>query len=68
MDEKFLKEFQNPSGKWRGKPFWSWNGELEKDEILRQVHIIKERWVGAAIICTAVPVFRPNISEKSGLI
>ena len=47
MDDKFLKEFKNPSAKWRGKPFWSWNGELQKDEILRQVHIIKQMgWGG----------------------
>ncbi len=46
MDSKFLKEFENPSIKWRGKPFWSWNGELEKDEILRQVHVIKQMGFG----------------------
>ena len=25
-------EFKNPGAEWRGKPFWSWNGKLEKDE------------------------------------
>ena len=24
------EKFQKPGAQWRGKPFWSWNGELEK--------------------------------------
>ncbi|NLY61914.1 MAG: hypothetical protein GX054_10485 [Clostridiales bacterium] len=44
--EKLYKEFQNPSNKYRGKPFWSWNGLLEKDELLRQIHIMKEMGFG----------------------
>ena len=27
---------------YRGLPFWSWNGKLDKKEIARQVHILKE--------------------------
>ena len=30
----------------RGLPFWSWNGKLEKAEIIRQVHILKEMGFG----------------------
>ncbi|MCX7847541.1 MAG: hypothetical protein N2595_05900 [bacterium] len=33
-------EFLSPSAAWRGKPFWSWNGRLQKDELLRQVHVL----------------------------
>jgi len=28
-------DFKNPGNEWRGKPFWSWNGKLEKEELLR---------------------------------
>ena len=38
--------FANPSAAFRGKPFWSWNGALEKDELLRQVRIFKEMGMG----------------------
>lgn len=38
--------FENPGAEWRGKPFWSWNGELEKDELVRQMHVIKEMGFG----------------------
>ena len=41
-----LQEFQNPSSKWRGKPFWSWNGKLDKDELLRQIDVMKEMGMG----------------------
>ena len=38
--------FASPSAEWRGKPFWSWNGELEKDELCRQVEVLKEMGFG----------------------
>jgi hypothetical protein len=38
--------FANPGAAWRGKPFWSWNGKLEKDELIRQIHILKEMGMG----------------------
>ena len=31
---------------YRGKPFWCWNGKLDKEEIIRQVHIMKDRGFG----------------------
>jgi hypothetical protein len=44
--EKFRAEFKSPGAKWRGKLFWSWNGELEKKELLRQIDILKEMGMG----------------------
>ncbi len=38
--------FKNPAAVWRGKPFWSWNGELEKEELLRQGKILGEMGFG----------------------
>jgi hypothetical protein len=38
--------FKNPGVEWRGKPFWSWNGKLEKEELLRQIHVLKEMGMG----------------------
>lgn len=31
---------------YRGKPFWCWNGKLDKEEIIRQVHIMKDMGFG----------------------
>ena len=39
-------EFKIPGPAWRGKPFWSWNGELKKEELIRQVHVLKEMGFG----------------------
>ncbi len=40
------KEWQNPSAAYRGKPFWSWNGRLNPDELIRQIGIFKEMGMG----------------------
>ena len=39
-------QFQNPSAAFRGKPFWSWNGELTQDELIRQIHVMQEMGLG----------------------
>ena len=39
-------KFDEPGNAYRGKPFWSWNGELEKEELIRQVHVLKEMGMG----------------------
>ena len=41
-DDSLYTTFRDPGHEWRGKPFWSWNGRLEKDELIRQLHIFKE--------------------------
>ena len=38
--------FQNPGIEWRGKPFWSWNGELREDELRRQINVMKQMGLG----------------------
>jgi len=46
MDCKLYKEFLNPGTEYRGKPFWAWNGKLDKDELLKQIHVMKEMGFG----------------------
>ena len=38
--------FASPGAEWRGKPFWSWNGELREEELTRQVEVMKEMGLG----------------------
>lgn len=40
------KTFKNPGIEWRGKPFWSWNGTLDKEECLRQIDVMKAMGMG----------------------
>ena len=39
-------QFQKPGVAWRGKPFWSWNGELREGELLRQVQVMHDMGLG----------------------
>ncbi len=40
------RRFRNPGREWRGAPFWSWNDELEPEEIRRQIREMKEAGLG----------------------
>lgn len=40
------ESFKNPGNAYRGKPFWSWNGKLEKKELLRQIDVMKTMGFG----------------------
>ncbi|MBP3572278.1 MAG: hypothetical protein J6M42_09995 [Clostridia bacterium] len=47
MDKKqIISSFASPSVEYRGKPFWSWNGELRGEELVRQAHVMKEMGLG----------------------
>ena len=46
MKKDFFEKFKSPDASWRGKPFWSWNGELRKEELIRQVEVMKEMGLG----------------------
>ncbi len=46
MDKKLHADFLSPPTEYMGKPFWSWNGELDREELLRQTHIMKEMGFG----------------------
>lgn len=46
----FMGAFVNPPAELRGKPFWSWNGDLNKDELLRQIDVVKEMGMGGVFM------------------
>lgn len=46
MSQPLLQQFISPDNAYRGKPFWSWNGELDKEELIRQIHVFKEMGFG----------------------
>jgi hypothetical protein len=41
-----IKEFENPGQGYRGMPFWSLNGNLDKNELIRQVGVVKSMGFG----------------------
>ncbi|TVP82303.1 MAG: hypothetical protein EA353_00590, partial [Puniceicoccaceae bacterium] len=46
----FEESFVSPPSALRGKPFWSWNGQLNKAELLRQIEVIEEMGMGGAFM------------------
>lgn len=44
--KELIKTFEQPGCEYRGKPFWSWNGELEANELKRQVDVMKKMGLG----------------------
>ena len=38
--------FKSPPAEYRAAPFWAWNCDLDRDELLRQIDIFKEMGLG----------------------
>lgn len=50
----FYDTFKNPGALYRGKPFWSWNGALDPEELRRQVRLFKRMGMGGAFLHSRV--------------
>ncbi len=59
----FYEAFKNPDARYRGKPFWSWNGALEPEEIRRQVRIFKRMGMGGAFLHSRVGLATEYLGE-----
>lgn len=64
--EEMEKLFAFPSSEYRGKPFWSWNGKLEKEELLRQIEVFHEMGMGGYFVIPE-SAWKQNILVKNGL-
>ena len=38
--DTIMSLIKNPPSEYRAKPFWSWNGKLDREELLRQVEVL----------------------------
>ena len=65
MSKSILYEiFKNPGAEWRGKPFWSWNGELDREELLRQTNIMKEMGFGGHFMHSRAGLVTEYLSDE----
>lgn len=62
--EKLYRQFIGPGPAFRGKPLWSWNGRLEQDELIRQIHVMKEMGFGYHIIDKLPELFLQKDGRK----
>lgn len=62
--KQIVAEFKNPPNEYRGKPFWSWNGELEKEELIRQIDILKSMGMGGFFMHSRVGLKTPYLGKE----
>ncbi len=65
-EDKRLSEelFKNPTAEYRGAPFWSWNGEMEEEECVRQAHVFREMGLGGYHMHPRSGLATPYLGEK----
>jgi hypothetical protein len=57
-------QFQTPPAQYRGKPFWSWNGQLKKQELLRQIDVIRQMGFGGFFMHSRVGLKTEYLGEE----
>ncbi len=64
MTMSWLNEFNSPSSAYRGKPFWAWNGQLDPDELRRQIRVMQEMGLGGFFMHSRVGLATPYLSDE----
>lgn len=64
MDKATESRLRSPEAAYRGKPFWSWNGELEEEELLRQVGFMKEMGFGGFFMHSRTGLITEYLGEE----
>ncbi|MFH1761792.1 MAG: hypothetical protein ABIA63_11905, partial [bacterium] len=64
MKSSFIKTFKNPPAKFRGKPFWAWNGKLDKSELSRQILVMKKMGLGGFFMHSRTGLVTPYLSKE----
>jgi len=65
MEAELSEElFQKPGSEYRGAPFWAWNCQLEKDELLRQIDVFKAMGLGGAHMHVRTGLTTPYLSDE----
>jgi hypothetical protein len=63
MISELLVEFACPSPQWRGKPFWAWNGLLNQDELIRQIHVMRDMGFGGFFMHSRTGLQTPYLGD-----
>ncbi|MGA9350577.1 MAG: glycoside hydrolase, partial [Anaerolineae bacterium] len=56
--------FKNPPKTFRAAPFWSWNDDLDPEELVRQVGLMDEAGWGGFFMHSRVGLVTPYLSEQ----
>ncbi len=64
MNAGLLKEFKSPGSKYRGAPFWAWNGKLDPEELRRQVRVMHRMGLGGFFMHSRVGLDTAYLSDE----
>ena len=56
--------FENPTKEYRAAPFWSWNCELKKETLEKQIEIMHQMGFGGYYMHTRVGMATPYLSDE----
>lgn len=60
----FRELFKNPDAKYRGAPFWAWNGTLEWEELKKQIDAFAEMGFGGFHIHSRTGLTDPYLGDR----
>jgi len=63
-DRQLYGSFLEPGPAYRGKPFWSWNGRLDKDELIRQIGVMKDMGFGGFFMHSRTGLATEYLGDK----
>lgn len=64
MKHGWRETFRSPGAAYRGKPFWAWNGELEPEELRRQIRLMHRMGLGGFFMHSRVGLATPYLSSQ----
>ena len=56
--------FQTPASEYRGTPFWAWNGKMDPEKQISQIHIFKEMGLGGFHMHVRTGMDSPYLNEE----
>ena len=64
MQNDFIRQFQNPSSAYRSAPFWAWNGQMDPDEVERQIRDMHAQGIGGFFMHSREGLETPYMGEE----
>ena len=62
--KQIRENFKNPGAEYRSAPFWSWNDNLEPEELKRQLDLMKEGGFGGSFMHSRMGLITPYFSKQ----
>ncbi len=58
------RKLKAPGARYRGKPFWAWNGRLAPEELRRQIRLMKQMGLGGFFMHSRVGLDTPYLGSE----